>query len=257
VYLGVKLLSNLNRAIAFLAHAWGDRRVPLLARILLLIIPLYVIAPNDLIPDSLPYGFVDDFLIFVCLTAIAHAIVPRGVFIDARKAAACGIVLLSVTGSLQSNGHFASFAKTAEICAEKFVAAQTKPIISARPAFSNQAEQKISVISAFLDQTPRQHLEYCVFQAIPELVMLSHSAEFDSALLSGVGAKLQSPSPAGRMISLITRGGQCQLFGSGDDSRHPVYGLFRTFVLSPSSIEGGIFVALAFNKLNWKDYHVS
>ena len=55
--LGVKFLSRLGQLMAFLAHAWKDERVPVVARILLFILPLYLFAPYDLLPDHLPGGF--------------------------------------------------------------------------------------------------------------------------------------------------------------------------------------------------------
>jgi len=95
-----QFLQQINQLILSLAHGWQDHRVPLLARIFLLIAPIYLFCPYDLITDFLPRGYLDDLIIVPLLIFLGLYLVPRVVFIDARKVgarAACGLIFLSLT----------------------------------------------------------------------------------------------------------------------------------------------------------------
>ncbi len=62
-----QFLQQINELILSLAHGWQDHRVPLLARIVLVIAPIYLFCPYDLITDFLPRGYLDDLLIVPAL----------------------------------------------------------------------------------------------------------------------------------------------------------------------------------------------
>jgi len=82
-------------------RVWRDQRVPVLARIYVVLAPLYWINPFDLIPDLQPGGCCDDLVIGCLLIAMAFRLVPEAVFRDARKAsnpAVCGVMFVSLLG---------------------------------------------------------------------------------------------------------------------------------------------------------------
>ena len=58
----------------------GDRRVPLIARMLPFLLVLYLAMPFDLIPDFIPVlGYVDDVAIVVLTLALMVRLTPRAV----------------------------------------------------------------------------------------------------------------------------------------------------------------------------------
>ena len=94
------LFTFLKQSAETIKHAWRDSRLPLMARVLLILAPLYWISPFDLRPDYLPGGYIDDLIIVPCLIVAGLWLIPRIVFIDARKAAvgaACGLICVSLT----------------------------------------------------------------------------------------------------------------------------------------------------------------
>jgi len=102
------LLSNIERLICATMNVWRDTRVPMLARVLLIIGALYVVFPYDWLPDFLPAGYIDDLGIVLLIAYWVRKLVPRIIFQDARKAAAhtvCGILCLNFAaiGHAQEN----------------------------------------------------------------------------------------------------------------------------------------------------------
>jgi uncharacterized membrane protein YkvA (DUF1232 family) len=75
-------LTRMNRFFAFVRdrirnslcianRVWRDRRVPILARIFVVLAPLYWINPYDLIPDIQPTGHLDDITLGFLLVVMA------------------------------------------------------------------------------------------------------------------------------------------------------------------------------------------
>ncbi|RPJ08350.1 MAG: DUF1232 domain-containing protein [Spirochaetaceae bacterium] len=74
-----------------LAFAMGDYRVPLLARIILILAIGYAASPIDLIPDFIPLlGMLDDLIILPLLITLAIKLIPKDVLDEYRKRAQSG-----------------------------------------------------------------------------------------------------------------------------------------------------------------------
>ena len=66
--------------------AYGDKRTPLTAKILIGITVGYLLSPIDLIPDFIPIlGLLDDFIIVPVLIALSIKLIPPTVLNDARE----------------------------------------------------------------------------------------------------------------------------------------------------------------------------
>jgi uncharacterized membrane protein YkvA (DUF1232 family) len=84
-------------------RSWGDPRVPVLAKILVLTAPLYWLNPFDLVPDLQPGGYCDDLLVSCLLAWAVFRLIPREVIKDARisvhkaaRPAVCGLCFVSL-----------------------------------------------------------------------------------------------------------------------------------------------------------------
>ena len=93
-------------------YIWHDSRVPIFARIFVVLAPLYWLNPFDLIPDLQPGGHCDDIAIFCLLVLMACRLVPQAVFRDSRKAAALGMLYVTVTSSVPCQAHIMQYLKT-------------------------------------------------------------------------------------------------------------------------------------------------
>jgi uncharacterized membrane protein YkvA (DUF1232 family) len=68
--------------------AYGDRRTPFLAKILIGITIGYLLSPVDLIPDFIPIlGLLDDVLIVPALIVLSIKLIPVTVLNQARESA--------------------------------------------------------------------------------------------------------------------------------------------------------------------------
>jgi uncharacterized membrane protein YkvA (DUF1232 family) len=91
-------MQQIMQLLSVLRAVWRDPRVPMLARIYVVIAPFYWINPFHLIPDFQPTGHCDDLIISCLLLVMAFRLVPAAVFRDARKVAnpaLCAAVCLS------------------------------------------------------------------------------------------------------------------------------------------------------------------
>jgi uncharacterized membrane protein YkvA (DUF1232 family) len=80
-----KKIKNELKALAF---AMGDRRVPALARVILIIAVGYAASPIDLIPDFIPVlGMLDDLVILPLLIGLAIKMIPKEVMEEYRTRA--------------------------------------------------------------------------------------------------------------------------------------------------------------------------
>lgn len=66
--------------------AYGDKRTPLSAKILIGLTVGYLLSPIDLIPDFIPViGYLDDLIIVPLLIALSIKLIPASVLIEARQ----------------------------------------------------------------------------------------------------------------------------------------------------------------------------
>jgi len=79
------VLERMRNDMRIATRVWRDPRVPFLARIFVVLAPLYWINPFDLIPDMQPNGHVDDVILAFLLIVMALRLVPKEVFQDARR----------------------------------------------------------------------------------------------------------------------------------------------------------------------------
>ncbi len=78
------LISFLPACVTLLRRLRHDPRVPLLAKIALVVAALWVVSPIDLVPEFLPViGPLDDVLVVVLALRYAGRRVPRSVLIEA------------------------------------------------------------------------------------------------------------------------------------------------------------------------------
>lgn len=78
------LVSFLPACVSLLRRLRGDPRVPLRAKIALMVAALWVISPIDLIPEFLPViGPLDDVLVVALALRYAGRHVPRSVLLEA------------------------------------------------------------------------------------------------------------------------------------------------------------------------------
>jgi uncharacterized membrane protein YkvA (DUF1232 family) len=208
--------------VKLLSIMWRDVRVPVIARVLICLAPLYWICPFDLNPDFLPGGYTDDLWIVPIVIVIAAKMIPLAVFCDARKAAAhavCGIMCLSFT--VIPSEHSAVQSK----------APSTALIISSeRPKFSDSQNAHISMtkcISAVTEPTAAC-LEFGQTGAVP-LAYMSVSYRENEQRRS-----FRRPSQRLRVVGrvmassfLLARGGQIQLYGIDGDATPAVAMLIK------------------------------
>jgi uncharacterized membrane protein YkvA (DUF1232 family) len=87
-----KRAALLKGELVALSIAARDRRTPLAAKLLVLVVLAYAVSPIDLIPDFIPViGLLDDVLLIPIGLAIAIRMIPREVMIDARAAAPAAV----------------------------------------------------------------------------------------------------------------------------------------------------------------------
>lgn len=192
---------------------------------LLLTVLLYVIVPNDFLPDYFPYGYVDDLLVCIFLTTIARAIIPGIVLSDARKAIACGIVFLGVTWSAPG-GHLIEL-----------------PVLPAETRITRSLP--IAQLQRGKGNLPGQIQMTCGppgLQANKNEGLRLLSSALDKAASIRCRQKTAhrmvfSPST----ITLVYRGGQHQLYASADASSFIAAAPIHHSLSMPPCIMGGIF----------------
>lgn len=80
--------ARLRREVGALIVARRDPRVPMLARVVIVLTVAYAVSPIDLIPDVIPVlGLLDDLLIVPAGLWLALRLVPEAVMAEARAAA--------------------------------------------------------------------------------------------------------------------------------------------------------------------------
>jgi uncharacterized membrane protein YkvA (DUF1232 family) len=83
-----KWVSVLKQDTYALYLASRDRRVPLAAKIVLIVVVAYALSPIDLIPDFVPVlGYLDDMILFPLGIALAIKLIPSEVWEECKAEA--------------------------------------------------------------------------------------------------------------------------------------------------------------------------
>jgi uncharacterized membrane protein YkvA (DUF1232 family) len=81
-------VKHLKEEILALSIAYGDKRTPFVAKLMIGLTVGYLLSPIDLIPDFIPViGFLDDLIIVPLLISVSIKLIPKVVLEDAREKA--------------------------------------------------------------------------------------------------------------------------------------------------------------------------
>ena len=81
-------VKQLKQEILTLSIAYGDKRTPFVAKLMIWCTVGYLLSPIDLIPDFIPViGFLDDLIIVPLLISLSIKLIPKIVLEDARQKA--------------------------------------------------------------------------------------------------------------------------------------------------------------------------
>ena len=81
-------VKQLKQEILTLSIAYGDKRTPFVAKLMIGLTVGYLLSPIDLIPDFIPViGFLDDLIIVPLLISLSIKFIPKIVLEDARQKA--------------------------------------------------------------------------------------------------------------------------------------------------------------------------
>ncbi len=79
---------RLKTDLVALYLAYGDRRTPLHARVLAIVVVAYAFSPIDLIPDPIPVlGYLDDLILIPLGIALVVRMIPPDVLAECREKA--------------------------------------------------------------------------------------------------------------------------------------------------------------------------
>lgn len=246
-----ELLVNLEVCLSLhgktLLFALRDRRLPLIARVLLWVAIAYLVCPVDAKPDFLPGGFSDDSIVTPLLILLGLFSIPFHIFRDARimaRGATCSLVCLAVSsGAITFQDEVGSASATFSGCS-----------------------QQVQLISSFLDSTKLAQSSVDTENGIPSIYdddlddyddWVTESGErnrgkqlaatLDKPAFSELQPELEPlatlPTNSFPHAWSISRGNRMQLYSSGDDSnsdsdvKNCVHSSFRP----PSIKKGGLF----------------
>lgn len=235
-----------------LRYIWRDKRVPMLARIFVIVAPLYWLNPYDLIPDLQPGGYCDDAIIFCLLIVMAFRLVPKEVFQDSRKAAyfgkrvaTLGMLYVSLVGTTVWLPHTAlNSRRTASTAVGTCLSLPNA--IASRPHVKPGSASAVQGDGALADRGDGFHAANCSAGT----VMVNPSPQIEKSTdhrhKSGLRFSGQGP-PA----FLATRGGQHQLYASEDDSAADAAAAVAYSSLTPTRFAGGFFVGSRVKSLSF------
>jgi uncharacterized membrane protein YkvA (DUF1232 family) len=236
----MQILGQIKQFLETVSYIWRDSRVPLLARIFVVLAPLYWINPFDLIPDLQPGGFYDDLTIFCLLVIMAFRLVPKTVFRDAReaallgkKAAVFGVLYATLSGIIPCPVHTTQFSKNSAFRLQQQLALDC--------SMSPKQEQQLTQAQA------RDRFDHCKqfrFNGFSDNQYFASShIPGDSQSAVAITYNLAS-GPYPLPIYLITRGGQRQVYASEDSEVAILPAKSLCPLNMPPSLGGGIFAAL-------------
>jgi uncharacterized membrane protein YkvA (DUF1232 family) len=247
------LINQTKQALSFVCHAWRDSRVPFIARIFLVLAPIYWLWPYDLIPDHLSGGYVDDLMIVPPLIVVGLILVPRIVFQDAKRAAAqaaCGLICLSFPGTVpnQNVPALVQSAGTFVVHRQALSSAKTNQLALRAPGSFAPTKRVLSLspreeVSSFAPgQAMAKNLDNPFGNKLVTTVLLCHQT---GQLEPSFTHTLNSPATyRAESTFLIIRGGQYQLYAS-DDSSIVSAAELSCQTKMPLRFAGGIFVGYA------------
>ena len=200
------LYSCFNQVLQFFVHAWQDRRVPSLVRVLFFLAAIYCFSPFDCFPDFGPGGYLDDAGIAVLLFGFVCKAVPRAVFQDARRSAkhaACGIFFLGFTGFFHLHG------------------AQAAPIHESHDRF---AQHKVyDGTSITLKSVQSHQAQQCRPNSYSNrhiAAICDQTGAFASDLNQNIPNSELVPCRNSKMSLLLFHGGQSELYDSAHMNAH-------------------------------------
>jgi len=237
---------NAKRFFAAAGICWQDSRVPFLAKLFVILAPLYWLHPADFIPDLQPGGQFDDIVIFSLLVVMALRLVPAAVFRDSsravslsKKAAVVGLLYMTATTNMQCQAASASGAA---------YSAQQMTGINAATFANPSSASTITCTKATLIE--RQH------PGLPKNASSASSAScayLTTELVkqelisgrSGISCRIGRANLVTRHIYQATRSGQQLLYASADRLAYqvPQWAIY-SFEMPPQSA-GGFFVVPA------------
>jgi len=232
-------MTQIEQFLQLIRHIWRDSRVPLLARIYVVLAPLYWINPFDLIPDLQPTGHCDDVIIFCLLVVMALRLVPAAVFYDSRKAALLGrkaatfgMLYVTVAGSIPWQGHTLHTPETSP--AQILGSAILKDC-----SISAQSNELSAQVKTKAHSHDHQHCRTGKFSASP---YPSASCVLTILMPMIVRSCHLFVDKYGALALMITRGGQYQLYASEDASAHILAENSQCLFHTPPQLAGGVFI---------------
>jgi uncharacterized membrane protein YkvA (DUF1232 family) len=238
-------LEQINQLLETLRYIWRDSRVPMLARIFVVLAPLYWLNPYDVIPDLQPGGYYDDLALLGLLIVLAFRLVPKAVFRDAReaarlgkKAAVFGVLYVTLTGIIPCQIHTRQFSKKS--------AYRWQQQFSLDCSASPQKKKQLTEASA-KDRFDRSKLFRFIGFSDNQYSASSHNPGESQSAVSTM--RDLTASRHRLPVFLITRGGQRQLYASEDGAVSRLLAAKPLCPLKmPPCLAGGIFAALTATK---------
>jgi uncharacterized membrane protein YkvA (DUF1232 family) len=226
---------------SILRCVWRDARVPLLARIFVVLAPLYWINPFDLIPDLQPGGYADDLAIIYLLLISAFRLIPKAVIRDSRRAAqwgrraaVCGILCVTAAGNMPC------YAQTR-------ISPSESPSWLSRSHVTIECPQTVRIKRPSTDKNTHTNTNGYLQQNRHGRDLLAsrlHAGiQAPNALAAIVSPRWHCPAPVHNPpIRLTTRSGQNQLYASDVTAAVMPAVTFQHPIGMPPQSAGGIFV---------------
>ena len=213
-----ELTTFIRQWLAVVGLTWGDARVPVGARLIVIMAPCYFLCPYDLSWDFSPGGYVDDLWIATLLVATAWRLIPRAVFADARRAAAIGAIGLVLGVSVSQP------------------AVRSLDSITSRPALRQHTGPSTAAIACrSVDSNPHR-------LAVKRLCQ-PHLRKLAIADAEAIASIKQTDAPVAISLLLSARGGNLQLYGSAADPRPLFTRSLHTHLMPPPQSRGGYLFA--------------
>ncbi len=224
------LPAQLTQLPDMLRFIWRDSRVPLLARIFIVLAPLYWISPFDLVPDWQPGGYYDDMVVLCLLGILAFLLIPKAVFRDSRKSAALGMLYFTVCASSPCMAHTHGTLNTSTSCIARQGAS-----CSMSPQRQERSVEKGTSSCSHSRWQFNLH-SCCENNYLPDRCMQWVHMFVDPQVLPA--------GSHGQPVLLRTRGGQYQLYAAEDASAlmQPMKPKLHDFLKMPLHAAAAFFI---------------